>query len=101
MNKSANLSIRIDPKLKEEAEEILNSLGIGMSSAISIFLKQVTLHNGLPFDVKIPDPITFCEDLTDEELLQLLNDAKEGKDIPFEVLKKKYLGKNKWYIASL
>ena len=95
MNKSANLSIRIDSKLKEEAEEILNSLGIGMSSAISIFLKQVTLHNGLPFDVKIPDPITFCEDLTDEELLQLLNEAKEGKDIPFEVLKKKYLGKNK------
>ena len=30
MNKSANLSISIDPKLKEEAEEILNSLGIGI-----------------------------------------------------------------------
>lgn len=30
MNKSANLSIRIDPKLKGEAEEILNSLGIGI-----------------------------------------------------------------------
>ena len=95
MNKSANLSVRIDPKLKKEAEEILSTLGIPISNAISIFLRQVTLHKGLPFDVKIPEPPTFVEDLSNEELLELLKEADQGQNIPFDVIKKKYLGNKK------
>ena len=51
MKKSANLSIRIDPEVKQNAELILNELGLSMASAINMFLKQVTIHKGLPFDV--------------------------------------------------
>lgn len=53
MAKTANLYTRIDPELKEQAEYILNSLGLPPSSAITMFYKQVVLQQGLPFNVKL------------------------------------------------
>lgn len=53
MAKTANLCTRIDPKLKEQAEYILNSLGLPPSRAITMFYKQVVLQQGLPFDVQL------------------------------------------------
>lgn len=53
MAKTANLYTRIDPELKEQAEHILNSLGLPPSSAITMFYKQVVLQQGLPFNVKL------------------------------------------------
>ncbi len=55
MAKSANLYARIEPDLKEQAETILTSLGITASCAITMFYKQIVLHNGLPFAVKLPE----------------------------------------------
>ena len=52
--KSANLFVRLEPDVKEEAEKILDILGISASSAIDIFYRQIILQRGLPFDVKIP-----------------------------------------------
>lgn len=71
MNKSSNLSIRIDPVLKDEAEKTLCDLGISLSNAINIFLKQVTLHKGLPFEIKIPEK---KKHVTKEDLLNILKD---------------------------
>ena len=45
---------RIAPELKNSVEEIFASLGMNSSQAIVLFFKQVELHNGLPFDVKLP-----------------------------------------------
>ncbi len=53
MAKTANLYARIEPELKEQAEHILNSLGLPPSSAITMFYKQVVLQQELPFDVKL------------------------------------------------
>ena len=52
--KSANLYARIEPEVKEQAENILSALGIPSSNAINMFYKQIILQRGLPFDVKIP-----------------------------------------------
>lgn len=52
MAKSANLNARIEPELKEQAEEILAALGIPASNAITMFYRQIILNNGLPFDVR-------------------------------------------------
>lgn len=52
--KSANLYARIEPDVKEQAESILSALGIPALNAINMFYKQIILHRGLPFDVKIP-----------------------------------------------
>ena len=54
MAKTANLYIRIEPDVKEQAESILSALGIPASNAINMFYKQIILQRGLPFDVKIP-----------------------------------------------
>lgn len=47
-------SIRMDADTKKAASELLNDLGLDLSSAVNIFLKQVVLQGGLPFEVKYP-----------------------------------------------
>ena len=47
--KSANLYARIEPDLKEQAEQILSALGIPASNAITMFYQQIVLQGGLPF----------------------------------------------------
>ena len=42
--------------MKESAENILSQLGIPMSNAVGMFLKQVILRRGIPFDVTLPAP---------------------------------------------
>ena len=61
--KSANLYVRIEPDVKEQAESILSTLGIPASNAINMFYKQIILNRGLPFDVKIPTtrPVNVAE----------------------------------------
>ena len=54
--KTANLYARIEPEVKDQAESILSSLGIPVSSAINMFYKQIILQRGLPFEVKLPTP---------------------------------------------
>ncbi|WP_449674614.1 type II toxin-antitoxin system RelB/DinJ family antitoxin [Eggerthellaceae bacterium PR-HUZ602407-17] len=46
--------IRIDSNVKTEANELFSELGIDMSSAVNIFLRQCILHGGLPFKVEVP-----------------------------------------------
>ena len=58
MSKSAMIRARIEPGLKEGAEEILGRLGLNATQAITLFYKQVELHQGLPFDVAIPSETT-------------------------------------------
>ena len=58
MTKSATIQTRIDPKVKSQAQKILNKLNISMSEAITLFLTQVSLNKGLPFEIKIPSELT-------------------------------------------
>jgi len=71
MNKSATINARIDEQTKKKAQSILKILNIPMSEAISMFLRQIILHKGIPFEIKIPNEVT----LKAHEL------AKEGKEI--------------------
>ena len=67
--KSANLYVRIEPDVKEQAENILSALGIPASNAINMFYKQIILQRGLPFEVKIPSakPVDMSA-LSEEEM---------------------------------
>ena len=46
--------VRIDEELKRQAADLFAKLGLDMSSAMNIFLKQCVLRGGLPFSVEIP-----------------------------------------------
>ena len=52
---NTTIQVRTDAEVKTAADSIFNKLGITMSDGINIFLRQVNLHGGLPFDVKLPD----------------------------------------------
>lgn len=58
MPKTATIQARIDPDVKSKAQDILNKLNISMSEAISLFLTQVALNRGIPFDIRIPNDLT-------------------------------------------
>ena len=57
MAKTSSVFARIEPEVKEQAEQVLEQLGIPMSNAIDIFLRQVVLHQGIPFDMKLPSAV--------------------------------------------
>jgi DNA-damage-inducible protein J len=59
MSKTAVITTRIEPEDKQEAEAILEQLGLTMSQAISIYIKQLILRRGLPFTVNIPNQDTL------------------------------------------
>ncbi|MBN1350928.1 type II toxin-antitoxin system RelB/DinJ family antitoxin [candidate division KSB1 bacterium] len=58
MARTATIQARIDPEIKARAQEIFNKLHITMSEAISMYLTQVTLQQGIPFELKIPNELT-------------------------------------------
>ncbi len=84
MARTSNIYVRVEPNIKKQAEVILEKLGIPMSNAVSIFLRQVVMQNGLSFDVKIASrkPLALS-DLTSEEfnteMLKAHNDFENGK----------------------
>lgn len=88
MAKSANLYARIEPEVKEQAEAILNALGIPASNAITMFYKQIILRKGLPFEVKLPDHPLDVSRMTTEHLHAELEKGyaqmQNGQTIPAE-----------------
>lgn len=84
----ANMTLRIEPELKEQAASLFKSLGLDLSTATGIFYRQALRCNGLPFEVKIDEPnaVTYAameaaekdEDMygpfdSVEELMEALN----------------------------
>ncbi|MBR1383842.1 MAG: type II toxin-antitoxin system RelB/DinJ family antitoxin [Ruminococcus sp.] len=69
MARTSNVFARVEPEIKQQAESILEQLGIPMSNAVGMFLRQVVIHRGIPFDVKLPagKPLVMGE-MTKEEL---------------------------------
>ena len=49
---TTNINVRVDAELKQSAEELFSDLGLTMSSAITMFLKNAVSYDGIPFEVK-------------------------------------------------
>ena len=77
--RTANVFTRVDPETKEQAEAILNQLGIPMSNAIGMFLKQVVMHRGIPFDMKLPSSVPVATGSLTKEQFNALKEM--GVDI--------------------
>lgn len=70
MSKTAFVRARLQPDIKEEAESILEAIGLTQSEAIKLFYKQIILLKGLPFQLKIPNITT----------LRAIKNSVENKD---------------------
>jgi len=84
-NKDDIIRVRVKSSLKEETAKIFEKLGMNYSDAINLFLSQVCLRKGLPFDVKIPNKETLAamketensENLTSYDSVEVMfEDAK-------------------------
>ena len=87
--KSSNLYARIEPDIKEQAESILDALGLTVSAAINMFYKQIIYNNGIPFEVKLPTPKPLAmgamtKEQLDAEIAKGYNEMLEGKGRPAE-----------------
>ena len=60
-----SMSIRLDSEVKEQAQQVFNNLGMDMTTAINIFLRQAIQYQGLPFDVRLEENRKLLEVLTD------------------------------------
>ena len=84
--RTANVFTRVDPETKEQAEAILNQLGIPMSNAIGMFLKQIVMQRGIPFEMKLPASVpAVIDSMTEEqfnvELQKGMDDIAAGRVI--------------------
>ena len=50
MARTATVFARVEPEIKEQAEQVLDRLGIPMSNAVGMFPQQVVLQKGIPFE---------------------------------------------------
>lgn len=59
---STNLNIRLDKDVKIQSEKIFNALGLNMTTAVNIFLRQAIRENGIPFEIKlnVPNDVTIA-----------------------------------------
>ena len=67
-----SMSIRLDSEVKEQAQQVFNHLGMDMTTAINIFLRQAIQYQGLPFDVRLDE---------NQKLLQVLTDLDQNRNI--------------------
>lgn len=67
------MHIRVEPSVKAKAEETLKELGLSITDAINVFLNQVILHDGIPFEIKKPK--------YNKETLKVLDETKTNKNI--------------------
>ena len=95
--KTANVTARIQPEIKESAEAILEKLGIPVSVFIDMTYRQVIANNGVPFSVSIPRTITTRDEMTDTQYDSIMerglmqaksDDSRLAKDV-FADLRKK------------
>ena len=73
MAKTDTLHIRIEPSVKQKAEKTLNDLGLSITDAINVFLNQVILHDGIPFEIRKPR--------FNKETIEAIEDTKKGKNL--------------------
>ena len=94
--KTANVLARVEPDVKAKAEEILEKLGIPVSTAINMLYKQIIITQSLPFKLSLNNRPKARDEMTDEEfnsMLKLsLKQAKENKgydlDEAFDMIEK-------------
>ena len=75
--KSASVNVRINENIKQHAESILEDLGISRAVALDLFYRQIILHKGLPFDLKLNTPPLSTSDFTPSELENILSRGVE------------------------
>ena len=83
MARTSTVYARVEPEIKEQAEQVLDRLGIPMSNAVGMFLRQVVIQRGIPFELKLAHPpldiSTLTKEQFDAEMEKSMEDIREGR----------------------
>ena len=83
MAKTANVLARVEPDVKEEAESILNELGVPTSVVINMLYKQIIYTRGIPFSLSLNHEPLARSEMSDKEFDSIMEkgfaQAKEGQ----------------------
>ena len=88
--KTANVTARIQPDIKESAEAILEKLGIPVSVFIDMTYRQVIANNGIPFALNLPKTVETRDELSDAQFNSMMekgllqakaNESKPAKEV--------------------
>ena len=71
---TSNMNIRMDKDVKEQAQRVFAQLGMDMTTAVKVFLRQVIRSNGFPFELRLDTP--------NEETMAALREVQEMKKNP-------------------
>lgn len=86
--RNANVNVRVEADVKEQAEAILEKLGVSVSSFINMTYRQVILRNGIPFSVTVPVMPKTRDTMTDVEFNTMmetgLQQAMSGESLPVD-----------------
>ena len=84
--KTANVIARVEPDVKEQAEKIMEQLGIPTSVLINMLYKQIIMKKGIPFSVSLVNEPKAVSDMSKAEFDTMMEkgyqQAKEGKTRP-------------------
>ena len=83
MADSVIVQARIPSDLKRDTEQIFNSMGIDFATGIRMFLAQVRLRNGLPFEVQA-DP--FWSERNQRRLRESIEQGKRGEVVRHDIV---------------
>ena len=75
-NNTTNLSIRMDTKLKKQAEQLFKELGMNMTTALNIFLIQAVRQGKIPFEIAV--------DVPNAETIKAMEDVNDNADMSSE-----------------
>ena len=71
---TTNLNVRIDADLKKQSEEIFHELGLNMSTALTVFLRQAVRSRGIPFEMRL-------NSIPNEETLAAIQDVNLDRNM--------------------
>lgn len=84
--KTASVNVRVEKDVKEQAEAILEQLGISASSFINMTYRQVIMKKGIPFELVLPIEVQTRDSMSDVDFNAMmatgLEQAKSGDTIP-------------------
>lgn len=70
--KTANVNSRMQSDIKQQAERILERLGIPRSVAIDMYYRQIIAHNGIPFSVTLPAAVPARDEMVKAEFNRMM-----------------------------
>ncbi len=86
----ANIMFRVDPEIKEQAELVLDTVGMSMSTALNIYLRQIALYKKIPFEISMPVSYgALTENQFDDLMENAFTSAQNGKTISLAEAKEK------------